>query len=649
MRRNGARCRQWVARGDRVFPFPGPDHPLPGRRSSQNRACRIRVLDGGEFILEAIEGETSLFVNGLPLSGRPLRAGDEVRLGDSLFIARGHERAPATVLDACPVSLGRLARARQLLEVPFDDAVLYAEEVDGLRAGHDLAKLTRAVGALTSVRGLAAIDSALAGFILGVVPAERVAFIDCDGSALTVRSGWSSAGNRPLEVDAGIVKQACEQRTASIVEAGGRRVLAGPMIAFGRATGAAWVEAAEGATALDQGHLRLLLVMTALAAVAREESREAARLRESKERLQAEINLEHNMVGRSQPMRALFDRIARVAQTDATVLIRGESGTGKELVARAVHRNSARATRPFVAINCAALTESLLESELFGHEKGAFTGALGVKKGRFELADGGTLFLDEIGELPLNLQAKLLRALQEREFERVGGTRPVRVDVRLIAATNRDLEAAIKSGAFRQDLFYRLNVVSLTLPPLRERSRICRCSPTTSCASTRRGAAGSRARSPPDVVTRFLGYDWPGNVRELENIIEQALVLGSGECVVPDDLPPGLFSSDAGGGLVARLPPHARADQARSHRQRVRADRTATTPRRRGCWACTPTTCTACCATSTCGPHRHAVARGSGLGARGEARLELGDQPPNRRTANPSPEPGVSHLRHFSY
>jgi len=242
-------------------------------------------------------------------------------------------------------------------------------------------------------------------------------------------------------------------------------------------------------------------------------------------------------------MRTVFDRIARVAQTDATVLIRGESGTGKELVARAVHRNSTRAARPFVAINCAALTESLLESELFGHEKGAFTGALGLKKGRLELADGGTLFLDEIGELPLNLQAKLLRALQEREFERVGGTRPVRVDFRLVAATNRDLDAAVKSGAFRQDLFYRLNVVSLTLPPLRERKQDL---PLLADYFLRKHAVRCGRQSctlTTDVVTCFLGYDWPGNVRELENIIEQALVLGSGDCVVPDDLPPGLFPS----------------------------------------------------------------------------------------------------------
>ena len=518
----------------------------PEDDSSGQRGCRIRAMDGGDFTLEAVDGDTPLFVNGLPLSGRPLRAGDEVRLNDSLFIAREHERVPATVLEGCPVSLGRLANTRQLAEVPFDDAVLYGDDVGRLRTGADLAKLTRAVGALTAVRGLAAIDSALAGFILGMVPAERVAFVDYDydSRALRARSGWSSGGARAIEVDAGIVKHVCAQRTASIVETCGRQVLAGPMIAFGRATGAAWVEAG-GSAALDPGHLRLLLVIAALAAVAREESREAARLQESKDRLQAELNLEHNMVGRSQPMRAVFDRIARVAQTDATVLIRGESGTGKELVARAVHRNSVRATRPFVAINCAALTESLLESELFGHEKGAFTGALGVKKGRLELADGGTLFLDEVGELPHTLQAKLLRALQEREFERVGGTRPVRVDFRLVAATNRDLEAAVKSGSFRQDLFYRLNVVSLTLPPLRERKQDL---PLLADYFLRKHAVRCGRQTctlTSDVITRLLGYDWPGNVRELENIIEQALVLGSGDCIVPDDLPPGLFSTAA--------------------------------------------------------------------------------------------------------
>jgi Nif-specific regulatory protein len=244
-------------------------------------------------------------------------------------------------------------------------------------------------------------------------------------------------------------------------------------------------------------------------------------------------------------MRTLFERIARVARTDSTILLRGESGTGKELVARAAHRNSPRADRPFIAINCAALTETLLESELFGHEKGAFTGAIGLKKGKMELADGGTLFLDEIGELPLSLQAKLLRALQEREFERVGGTRPVRVDFRLVAATNRDLESAAKTGAFRQDLYYRLNVVSLVLPPLRERREDV---PLLAEYFVRKHAARSGRRVDaiePEALSRLSRYDWPGNVRELENAIEQALALGVSAHITPEDLPSNLTAQSS--------------------------------------------------------------------------------------------------------
>jgi transcriptional regulator with GAF, ATPase, and Fis domain len=311
------------------------------------------------------------------------------------------------------------------------------------------------------------------------------------------------------------------------------------MMAFGRATGTIWAEM-RGGEAIDAGHVRLLLVVGALVAVARERVLEAARLQEDNQLLQAEINLEHNMVGRSRPMRTLFDRIARVARTDSTILVRGESGTGKELVARAAHRNSARADRPFIPINCAAITESLLESELFGHEKGAFTGAIGLKKGKLELADRGTLFLDEIGELPLLLQVKLLRAIQEREFERVGGTRPVRVDFRLIAATNRDLEAAVQAGTFRQDLFYRLNVVTLALPPLRERKDDL---PLLAEYFVRKHAprCGRRIRKiAPAALARLEKHHWPGNVRELENVIEQALALGASEDILSDDLPAGL-------------------------------------------------------------------------------------------------------------
>ena len=251
----------------------------------------------------------------------------------------------------------------------------------------------------------------------------------------------------------------------------------------------------------------------------------------------------HDMVGDSEPMRRVYTRIEKVAPSDCTVLINGETGTGKELAARAIHQNSRRARRPFVAINCAALTESLLESELFGHEKGAFTGAIVQKKGKLEVADGGTVFLDEIGELAPSLQSKLLRALQHHEFERVGGTRTIKVDVRVIAATNRDLAAAAADGTFRQDLWYRLNVVSLTMPPLRERRGDI---PVLAAHFVAKYGRGRPVTLSAEAVTLLASHDWPGNVRELENAIERAVVLGASDRIVADDLPEPLVENAAG-------------------------------------------------------------------------------------------------------
>jgi DNA-binding NtrC family response regulator len=252
----------------------------------------------------------------------------------------------------------------------------------------------------------------------------------------------------------------------------------------------------------------------------------------------------HNVLSRSPKMHAIFELINQVAATSATVLIEGETGTGKEQLARAIH-NASGSTRkgPFVAVNCAAVPENLLESELFGHEKGSFTGALGQRKGRFEQADGGTLFLDEVGDIPPSMQVKLLRVLQERIFERVGGTTPIKVDVRIIAATNRDLRRMVKKGEFREDLYYRLDVVRIEVPPLRERPEDI---PILA-------AHFARKHSPPDnpvsqlsaaAIDVLQSYRWPGNVRELENVIERACVTARGATIEPDDLP-GLDGSPA--------------------------------------------------------------------------------------------------------
>lgn len=246
-----------------------------------------------------------------------------------------------------------------------------------------------------------------------------------------------------------------------------------------------------------------------------------------------------NIVGKSKRMQEVFELVKRMAPSSATVLIEGESGTGKELVAKSIHFNSPRKDKPFIAVNCSALSENLLESELFGHEKGAFTGAIAMKKGRFELADEGTLFLDEIGELSQNLQVKLLRVLQERAFERVGGVRPVPVNIRIIAATNKNLKHETEQGRFREDLYYRLNVLYLVLPPLRERVEDIRLlvdHMIEKYASERR--PGQQVTGVDQDVDRLLyGYSWPGNVRELENAIERAMVLCPGNIIRVSDLP----------------------------------------------------------------------------------------------------------------
>jgi len=259
-----------------------------------------------------------------------------------------------------------------------------------------------------------------------------------------------------------------------------------------------------------------------------------------------------NIIGTSGPVREMYEQVAQVAKTNTTVLIRGESGTGKELIAHAIHYNSLRAKKPFVKVSCAALPESLIESELFGYEKGAFTGAHARKKGRFEMAEGGTLFLDEIGDINLATQVKLLRVLQEREFERLGATDTVKVNVRLIAATNQDMEKTIAEGKFREDLFYRLNVFTIFVPPVRDRKPdlLLLADHFVEKFSREHGKIIKRISTP--AIDMLMAYHWPGNVRELENALERAVLVCEGQVIHGHHLPPSLQTAEASG-TVTRM------------------------------------------------------------------------------------------------
>src|SRR5688500_4297791 len=284
--------------------------------------------------------------------------------------------------------------------------------------------------------------------------------------------------------------------------------------------------------------------------VQRQVEEERRRLLDENTHLRQELRERYdfsNIIGTSGPTRQVYEQVAQVAQTNTTVLIRGESGTGKGLIAHAIHYNSLRAKKPFIKVSCAALPETLIESELFGYEKGAFTGAHATKKGRFELAEGGTLFLDEIGELNLSTQIKLLRVIQAREYERLGGTKTIRADVRLITATHKDVESAMRDGSFREDLYYRLNVFAIFLPPLRERRPDLPLLADHFLEKASAAHAKHIKRISTPAIDMLMAYHWPGNVRELENAIERAVVVCDGQVVHAHHLPPTLQTAASSG------------------------------------------------------------------------------------------------------
>ena len=526
-----------------------------GRDSTNHLCLRDRAVSRRHFNISKtdvayhlvdLDSHNGTFVNGIPVRRKLLSHGDTVRVGrcELVFLITEDEEQVALEL--------------QFKEHELDDA-LSTTNVRAYRSpplgGTDVGRMARDLNALfkiansiNSIRELEPLQHRLLELIGEVIPADSAAIVILrhGDEEPTSSSVWHrNSANDAIRIRRELVQRVLWERNPLIIDAApdnGRNesVLCVPLVGVERAIGVLYMIAGDKGK-FEDDHVHFLSSVAGIAAVTLENVLATEALRNENRRLQAELDLEGVIIGESKAMRGVQNFIGRVARSDSTVLIRGESGTGKELVARAIHRNSSRADKPFVAINCAAIPEALLESELFGHEKGSFTGAIALKKGKLEVAEGGTIFLDEIGELAPMLQAKILRALQEHEFERVGGTRPLKLTARVIAATNKVLEEAIKAGQFRQDLYYRLNVVSVIVPPLRERpddiallAMYFAARYSEKCNRALKGISS-------DARAMLMNYSWPGNVRELENAIERAIVLGIGDEIMPDDLPDALL------------------------------------------------------------------------------------------------------------
>jgi len=530
--------------------------------SVSRKHCVLRREDS-RFQIKDLGSRNATIVNGLAVKEQWLHHGDEIAVGDSvfLFLLEDEDRAPASRVEfdeSLPPAETKLIHPKEVVYLQPDRLLRELPATSPVaRNLSALLKISRVVHAIPDLEEL---QAQLLDLIFEVVPASRGAILLADKGAHEFSSLYArtrEAGQAQLvRVSRTIARQVMDETVAILgvdVPASGklrdveslaasevRSLLCVPLTVFQRVIGCIYLDSTKPGTRFHEDHLQLLAAIAGISAVALENARRLARLEQENQRL-TEVMHEESLVGDGPRMKEVYQLLGKVAPSESTVLIEGESGTGKELLAVALHRNSPRSSRPFIAINCAAIPEALLESDLFGHERGAFTGAATLKKGRLEIADGGVVFLDEIGELAPSLQVKLLRVLQERSFERVGGTHTIQVDIRLIAATNRDLEEAVRKGDFRQDLYYRLAVVTITMPPLRERKEDI---PILVRHFVQKYAKRCKLKPKPvsrEAMAALVNHDWPGNVRELENAIERALVLGSSDMVLPEDLPESLL------------------------------------------------------------------------------------------------------------
>jgi transcriptional regulator with GAF, ATPase, and Fis domain len=536
--------------------------------SVSRKHCLLRPEDG-RFQIKDLESRNGTLVNGEPVKEQWLRHGDEIVTGDSvfLFLLEEDERVASLsrveFVDGQPTTDTKVLHPKEVLYLQPDR--LLRELPPTSQVARNLSALLKISRVVHAIRGLEELQVQLLDLIFEVVPAGRGAILLTEGAGQEFNCMYARtrhAGQPQLvKVSRTIARQVMKENVAilgvdvpasgalreveSLVASEVRSLLCVPLSVFERMIGCIYLDSTNAINRFQEDHLQLMAAVAGISAIALDNARRQQWLEQENQRLTMEVRQDQSLVGEGTRMKEIFQFLARVAPTDSTVLIEGESGTGKELAARALHRNGHRANRPFVAINCAAIPETLLETELFGHERGAFTGATAQKKGRLEMADGGVVFLDEIGELAPQLQVKLLRVLQEREFERVGGTHPIKLDIRLIAATNRDLAEAARKGEFRQDLYYRLAVMNLTMPSLRERREDI---PMLTRHFVQKHAKRCKVKAKPvsrEAMAALVNYDWPGNVRELENAIERALVLGSADAILLEDLPESIVEQNS--------------------------------------------------------------------------------------------------------
>jgi two-component system, NtrC family, response regulator HydG len=480
------------------------------------RHCQIQKR-GERFTICDLRSSLGTYINGVRSAERWLEDRDQIGIGKTVLMFRSGEAA----------------------EAPAPQAQSPGDRKPVLLAACSLVFLFRALPDSADPRQSKLLRTQILRLIADLIPMEEgLLLLGSSGAEIVQAAREDESALQPEFAE--FLQRVCD--VGAIVDE--KTTVAGvPLYRAGDLAGALLIQIPEREASRLAVHLDTLTAVASLASAGIEANHEIELLKAEKAFLEEEIASSSGIVGRSQPILKLLELVDRVAPRDTTVLIAGESGTGKELIARALHQQSGRRDRPFIAVNCAALSEPLFESELFGHEKGAFTGAVSLKRGRFELAQGGTIFLDEVGELAASLQAKLLRVLQQREFERVGGTQVHHLDIRVIAATNRNLADDVREGRFREDLYHRLNVVRLGSPPLRDRKEdiplLARFFLERSSKRCNR-VVGAISEEAAELMVQ---YAWPGNVRELENAIERAVVLGVSDTLLPEDLPETLFEA----------------------------------------------------------------------------------------------------------